>query len=250
MREPTISLIMPTYNRADMIGNTINSILTQSFKDFELIIVDDGSTDNTVNEVLTFIDSRIRLEFVEHGNDVGIGALNRGMDLARGQYLTFITDDNLYFSNFLRTLLEGIDDSGVDFAYGNFLNFEREGNSIKEFTRPSHLDGQLQLHHLAIGYTIGICFLYTKELFDKVRPYQPGPHSDYDLVARMAIAGAEFLRIDSLLGINTIHEGQLSETSRDEDGEKVIRAMMCKHLKKIKYPGADELERKIKADWQ
>lgn len=248
MREPKISLIMPTYNRVDMIGLAIESILRQHFADFELIIIDDGSTDKTAEEVLKHPDSRVRLEMLKHGDDFGIGALNYGMDLARGEYLTFITDDNLYFSYFLRTLLEGMDDSGADFAYSNFLNYDRENYTVDEFTRPAHLDGQLKIHHLAIGYTIGICFLYKRELFEKVKPYRPGPHSDYDLVARMAIEGAEFLKIDSLLGMNSLHAGQLSETSQDMQGEQEIRLMVCKHLRKIKYPGAEILYKLASGD--
>ena len=250
MRDPIVSLIMPTYNRADMIDQTITSILRQTFPDFELIIIDDGSTDVTLGKVLKFTDTRIRYELIEHGEDFGIGALNYGMERARGKYLSFVSSDNIYFSNYLKVLLEGLDDSEVDFIYGNFLNFQMEDSMIEEFSRPIHLDGQLELHHLAIGYTVGICFLYTRTLFDKVKPYRPGPHSDYDLVVRMAIAGAKFLRLDSLLGINVVHSGQLSETSRKMDDEKEIRLMMCKYLKKIKYKGAGELERRAISDWK
>ena len=66
----------------------------------------------------------------------------------------------------------------------------------------------------------------------------------------MAIEGAEFLKIDSLLGINTVHDGQLSETSQDMASEKEIRLMVCKHLKKLKYPGAEALEKKAAGDWK
>ena len=111
MREPLISVIMPTYNRCDMIGNAITSILRQHYPDFELIIVDDGSTDHTILKVLEYPDSRIRFEILGHCEDFGIGALNYGMDLAKGKYLTYISSDNIYFSYFLRTLLDGLDDS-------------------------------------------------------------------------------------------------------------------------------------------
>jgi len=245
MRNPIISVILPTYNRADMIAQTIHSMMRQNFHDFELIIVNDGSTDHTDSEVLEFTDSRIRYKILEHGGDFGIGALNFGMDLARGEYLTFVSSDNLYFSDYLRTLLEALDDTGADFSFGNFLLFEKETGVMKEFKRPSHLDGPFETYHLAIGYTAGICFLFKKGIFEKIKPYRPGPHSDYDLMARMAIAGAKFARINSILGVNVIHKGQLSETSQAKEDETKIRLMVCDHLKKIKFRGAEELRKKV-----
>ena len=64
-------------------------------------------------------------------------------------------------------------------------------------------------------------------------------------MARMAIAGAKFTRVNSILGVNVIHKGQLSETSQAKEDETKIRLMVCDHLKKIKFRGAEELRKKV-----
>ena len=244
MRNPTVSVIMPTYNQADTIGLTVRSILRQTFTDFELIVVSDGAGEETDRAMLMFSDARIKYKILDHGNDFGIGALNYGMELAQGDYLTFISSDNLYFSPFLRTLLETIDETGADFSFGDFLAYEKETGLWIEFERPPHLSGQFALEHLAVGYTIGICFLFTRDIFEAVKPYIVSPHADYDMAARMAIAGAAFHHVPAVLGVNAIHEKQLSVTSRSQKDETKTRLMVVEHLIKIGHPGAKEFKEK------
>ena len=86
MSSPSLSVVMPTYDAADYIERSLNSILHQSFDDFELILVDDGSTDGTIDLIEKRDDERIRL--VERENKSGItSALNRGINESRGKYI-------------------------------------------------------------------------------------------------------------------------------------------------------------------
>lgn len=92
---PLVSIIMATYNRAHLLPRAINSVLNQAYENFELIIVDDGSTDNTEEVVKSFTDNRII--YYKHEKNRGVlAAMNTGWDLAKGKYnCTFCDDDEL-----------------------------------------------------------------------------------------------------------------------------------------------------------
>lgn len=90
---PVVSIIIPTYNRAHLLGRAIQSVLDQTHQDFELIIVDDGSTDNTEEIVRSFSDERIR--YIKHDkNRGGAAARNTGIKAARGEYIAFQDSDD------------------------------------------------------------------------------------------------------------------------------------------------------------
>lgn len=91
---PHVSVIIPTYNRAHLIGATIASVLEQTYSDFEVIVVDDGSTDQTELVISRISDSRLR--YVRQPNCGRSKARNHGLSLARGKYITFLDSDDLY----------------------------------------------------------------------------------------------------------------------------------------------------------
>lgn len=89
---PTVTVILPTFNRAHLVGRAIRSVLAQTYRDFELIIVDDGSTDNTEKFVHSLGDPRIR--FIRHARTRGgSAARNTGIKVARGKYIAFQDSD-------------------------------------------------------------------------------------------------------------------------------------------------------------
>lgn len=104
-RKPIVSIIMRSYNRSKTIGRAIDSILAQDFTDWELIVVDDGSTDDSVRVVSSYRDARIRI--VKHDRNRGRGiALNTGLDHVRGEWFTLLdSDDEMVVPGALSTLL-------------------------------------------------------------------------------------------------------------------------------------------------
>ena len=95
-KTPKVTVFIPVYNRDKYVGEAIESILAQTFSDFEILLVDDGSTDHTVDKIRSFSDSRIRLIFNEE--NLGIPKTrNKGIQLARGEYIAMLdSDDRAY----------------------------------------------------------------------------------------------------------------------------------------------------------
>lgn len=101
---PAVSVIIPTFNRAELVGDAIDSVLRQSFSDFELIVIDDGSTDRTAEVVGSFSDAR--LVFVRQENKGRSFARNRALRMARGKYIAFLDSDDIYLKEKLQMQVE------------------------------------------------------------------------------------------------------------------------------------------------
>lgn len=96
-KSPEISIIIPTYNRADLVGRSIQSVLGQTFSDFEIIVVDDGSDDNTEAVIKGLQEQDKRIKYSRHSrNQGGAAARNTGIKAARGQYVAFQDSDDTW----------------------------------------------------------------------------------------------------------------------------------------------------------
>ena len=98
---PRYSIIIPTYNRAGTVSNTLESCFSQTFEDFEIVVIDDGSKDNTV-DVLRSIDDP-RLKVVTQENAGPAAARNTGLDNASGDFIAFLDSDDVWYPDFLAT---------------------------------------------------------------------------------------------------------------------------------------------------
>jgi glycosyltransferase involved in cell wall biosynthesis len=107
MSEIEFSVVIPTFNRAKFIERTILSVLAQTFTNFELIIVDDGSTDDTGEVVQSIDDGRITYHY--KSNEERAAARNAGARLARGKYVTFLDSDDVVYSGHLQTAMQMVD---------------------------------------------------------------------------------------------------------------------------------------------
>src|SRR5687768_11826286 len=95
---PTVSIVIPTYDRAALIARSIQSVLNQSYADFELLVIDDGSTDETANVVNAFLDSR--MNYVRLPRNAGAAvALNVGIRMSKGKFVSFQGSDDEWLSD-------------------------------------------------------------------------------------------------------------------------------------------------------
>lgn len=126
-----ISVIMPAYNCEDTITRAINSVLNQSFENFELIVVDDGSTDNTYKICESIVDERLVL--IHQKNQGPSIARNHGIEVANGKYLMFIDSDDEYYSNALELLYYNMAKENSEIVVGNFKLNDKVNNIKNEF---------------------------------------------------------------------------------------------------------------------
>lgn len=114
MDNPFFTVIIPTYNRADLIGRPIESVQAQTFPSWELIIVDDGSTDNTGQVVKSYTDSRIH--YIFQPRQERSAARNTGIEHARGQYICFLDSDDYYLPQHLESFYKKIEQENFPVA--------------------------------------------------------------------------------------------------------------------------------------
>jgi glycosyltransferase involved in cell wall biosynthesis len=136
-----ISVLIPTYNRAEYVIKGIDSVLAQSFKQYEIIVVDDGSTDNTARELIPYGD---RVKYIYQRHKGKSAALNRGWREAEGEWIAFLDSDDLWMPEKLEWQVKAVerygDEAGVFFTNGQFVGdpslsatiFERAGKNFRE----------------------------------------------------------------------------------------------------------------------
>ncbi len=140
---PKISVIMPSYNHERFIGAAIESVLAQSFEDFELVIVDDKSTDGSVEVIRAYTDPRIRL-FVSQVNVGGTVAINRCISESRGEYIAILHSDDIFMPGKLEKQLAYLEENPqVPAVLSTALLIDEEGN---QFTDRSHYFYDLFTH--------------------------------------------------------------------------------------------------------
>jgi glycosyltransferase involved in cell wall biosynthesis len=124
---PVVSIVIPAHNAAKTIRQTIDSALAQTFTDFELIVIDDGSSDGTAEAVASVRDARVRLKFAAQGGSAV--ARNRGIALARGEMICFLDADDLWAPTKLERQLEALrrhPEAGVAYAWTDLVNERSE----------------------------------------------------------------------------------------------------------------------------
>lgn len=167
---PKVSVVIPTYNRAHLIGETIQSVLGQTFQDFEIIIVDDGSQDNTQEVV-----SRFPVKYFYQENCGVSAARNTGIKLSSGQYIAFLDSDDLWLRHALEKGVAALDKyPEAGFSYGQaYLMDERGlifGQSKSSFLQHSSvLDGRQFIREMLSTYNVPIgATMYRRLCLDTV----------------------------------------------------------------------------------
>jgi glycosyltransferase involved in cell wall biosynthesis len=223
---PEVSIIVPVFNGERFIAQTLDSLVKQEFPNIEIIIVNDGSTDNSKKIVDHFSFDR-RLRYIEKPNGGTGSALNAGHEIARGKYLTWCSADNIYFPNFISTLygtLRAANSSGgnIGLVYSDFCFMTEDGRKIRDVvhTRPQRGVDLIE------GYDVGMSFLYTKELWDATGPYWEKICEDFHWCVRAA-QHTNFGLVNAVLAAFRVHGAQITGSRQEE--EKAI-ADECKAL--------------------
>jgi glycosyltransferase involved in cell wall biosynthesis len=189
IKSPTVSVVIPTYNRAALIGKPIRSILAQSYQDFEIIVVDDCSTDNTEKVLESFNDPRIR--YLRHQSNSGAAvARNTGIDSSTSPYIAFLDSDDEWLPEKLAKQLHLFQQcsSDVGFIYTGFAAVD-ELNQVKRVVSSSYRgslsDRLLYNNFIGTPSTVMVRRKYLQQVqgFD---PNMPSFIEDMDLWLRLS----------------------------------------------------------------
>jgi glycosyltransferase involved in cell wall biosynthesis len=207
---PLISVIMPVYNGEKFVRETIDSVLNQTYQNFEFIIVNDGSIDSTQQIISSYDDKRIVLLNLTRNQGVS-NARNRGTDISKGEFIAFCDADDLYDPGRLQTQLDFLTGNpAVDVCGSYFIVLENgQETSIKH-----PLTDQEIKEHFFTANCIGQPSVMGKSSVFRKYKYNPELQAseDYDLWARMATGGVVFANVPYALVKYRLHPAQASKT--------------------------------------
>lgn len=192
---PEISIIVPVYNVERYLADCIRSVITQSFEDWEILLIDDGSQDGSASIAKEFAESDSRIRFFSQANQGPSVARNYGMDHASGRYVLFLDADDLYLSGeALFTLYENATEQKNDILCFNYARVEETGKQLSPDIdwRPASTDEQKKLELLVSNgaFTSSVCQkLIQKNVIENIR-FQPGIRGeDIEFSAKMLLEG-------------------------------------------------------------
>lgn len=231
---PKVSVIIPTYNRAKYLSEAIDSVLAQVYQDFEIIIVDDGSTDNTRNIVEKYVKNfpeKIRYFFQEKKGSSA--ARNNGIRNAKGEYIAFLDSDDKWLSEKLEKQMKLIKNEDVGFVYSNAY----VENNGKMTSRIKPTSAVLDFYGLFCeGKSIVMStVLIKKEYLKKVGMFDESLQVavDHDLLARVLLD----YKVKHLNEPLAIYREHLNNVSSDMERMNKNGIMICeKFLKEKKVP--------------
>ena len=191
-QSPMVTVVITTYNRADMVGRAIQSVLNQTHKDFELIVVDDCSTDNTEEVIKAFHDSH--LCYIRHDKNRRLpAARNTGMKAAQGKYLAFLDDDDEWLPDRLKLQVEAAEqkDEGYGGFYCGYAYYLEDGALMETIPWQK---GDI-MSSLLKGWTPPCSgSMFRRDALEEVEGFDEGIKSgvDHDVWFTLATAGYKF----------------------------------------------------------
>jgi len=209
------SIVIPTYNRSELLPRAINSVLKQTFHDYELIIVDDCSTDNTQDILKTF--QHPKLSVIRQATNQGVSAArNTGIQQAKGEYICFLDDDDAFLPDFLETTLKYL--PNIDFVWCG----KRIIKGAQQTEKIPHIGHSLKfVRSLSLNSGVTI----KKSCFDKIGLFdtQLKMAEDLDVFLRLLSQGFKYTVIPSVHIEVFIHPGV--SLSRDKNHLKEVESL-------------------------
>ena len=219
---PKVSVIIPTYNRLPMLKEAMESVLAQDFEDLELIVVDDGSTDGTADEIIRF-GGRVKL--LRHQENRGVSAArNSGILHARGKYIGFLDSDDLWVKGKLKTQVDFLDENPqYPLCYTDEI-WIRRGKRVNPMKKHAKFSGWILEKCLPLCIISPSSALMRKTLFSKVGLFDEALPvcEDYDLWLRVSVRFPIFFIDKRLIVKRGGHPDQLSNRSWGNDRFRVI----------------------------
>ncbi len=212
---PLVSIVIPCYNQAKFLDQAIRSALGQTHRDLEVVVINDGSTDNTPEVAGRFLsDPRLRLM---NQRNAGLpAARNSGIRESRGEFINFLDSDDWLAEDMIETLVSTlIENPEASFSYCDLQITDSNGTPLNTFsvgTAREVVNGDIFGSLVIGGYFPPLAVLLRRSVLDEVGWFDEdlGGHADYDLWLRASAKGHRALYVDRKLAYYRAHDGSMS----------------------------------------
>ncbi|MDI6795995.1 MAG: glycosyltransferase [Desulfatibacillaceae bacterium] len=212
MKKPLVSVVIPVFNRAGQVREAVESVLNQDFDNFELIVVDDGSTDSTAKDMAQFLDSLPNARLVSTANCGVSAARNLGVSLSGGRFVAFLDSDDLWLPQKLSAQMDFFAQNPSAAACQTQEIWIRHGRRVNPKNRHAKPDGDIFLPSLSLCLVSPSAVMIRKAIFLSLGGFDERLPAceDYDLWLRLGLKHRVFLVDRPLVIKRGGHSDQLS----------------------------------------
>lgn len=213
-------MVLPVYNGEKYLASSIESILSQTYSAFELIIVNDCSTDSTESIIKKYMQIDNRIKYVKNSYNQKLPkSLNNGFAIAKGYYYTWTSDDNLFFNNALEVMVDYLEKNNVDLVYCDYQIIDGSGKCIAFREIGEEKD-------LKYNNPIGACFMYKSHIAQEIGGYDERLFlvEDYEYWIRISING-KIAPLHRMLYAYREHENSLTAKKSIEVKERQMKML-------------------------
>ncbi len=224
--QPLISIVLPIYNGEKYMRQSIDSVLAQTYINWELLIIDDGSTDRTASIATEYTTKDARIHYYKNPKNLRLPkTLNRGFSLAHGDYLTWTSDDNYYYPTALEVMYRTLQQQNQEFASASCDVIDADGKIVEcimvnDFARKTIVGSN----------PVGACFLYSRKVYETIGEYNPelALVEDFDYWQRICMK-FEPACISEKLYAYRWHDGALTSTAKKETFNQALQTCLLKN---------------------
>ena len=224
---PLVSIVLCTYNSLEFIDQCLESLLTQSYNNIELVVVDDGSTDGTIDILEKINDPRLVVHCLAKNHGL-IHARNKGFEMARGQYIAIMDSDDIAAKNRIECQLKFMIDNKIDVCGSFYRTLEVAKNKMKSRTayiNDADIRALLTIYCPICNPTV----MFKREILDSHRYREKYQHAeDYAFWCELASHGFKFGNAPHALLTYRVHAGQVSQ-------QKMVQARHSFELARNNY---------------
>ena len=226
MNLPLISIILPVYNGEKFLDCAIKSCVNQTYSNIEIIIINDCSTDDSLNIAKKWGEVDNRINIITNSENLKLPAsLNRGHEAAQGEFITWTSDDNIFQPNAILKMLEELEARSADLVYCDYLIINEKSDIIG-------MSRLKPIEYLLFYGVIGACFLYRKEVYKRNSGFKENLFlvEDYDFWLR-ALKHSNFVKIDiPAFYYYRYHPASLTERMKED---KELKMSFLENLNKL-----------------
>jgi glycosyltransferase involved in cell wall biosynthesis len=223
-RNELVSVVIPVYNAADFIEETVNSVIQQTHSNIEIIIINDGSTDNTEKKLIELKKKDPRICIIQKINSGVCDARNAGYEIALGAFITFLDADDVWEYKFLEHCLRVLKDDNISAVYTKAELINENSDRLNQFIESNTIESVSDILEWKPGYVASMgCTIYRKNIVDKIGVFdnQLSTAADQDFHLRIALE-TPIVAIDKTLFYYRIHHNNMHQNIRVMERDHLI----------------------------